>query len=496
MVKVFNRRSLALACVLALAGCAVGPDFHKPEAPAHAGYQPADQKTTGTTAGDGQGLAAQAQQLVPGQDIPAQWWQLFHSPKLDALIKRALAQNPDLDAAQQSLKAAWEQVKAQQGSLFPQISGNFNPTRNRTGNALSPIPGNNTYLYNLHTAQVNVSYSPDIWGGSRRQIESDKAQAELQRFQLEATYLTLSSNLVNAAITQASLRAQVAATRALVDSQQAVLDSYLRQQQLGQVSDADVAAQRALLGQSQASLAPLQKALAQQHDLIAALCGDTPERPTPDFDLAELHLPEQLPVSLPAQLITQRPDVRAAEASWHSASALVGVALANRLPNLQISGAYGGVSGGIGHMLASGAGFWSIAGSLTQPLFDGGTLRHQEKAARAQYAQASAQYRSTVTSALQNVADTLQAIHYDADALLANRDAESAAARSLQVARTQYGLGDVAQVGVLAAEQTHAQAQLALIQAQAARLSDSTALFQALGGGWWHRQDVPADEAR
>ncbi|WP_460590430.1 efflux transporter outer membrane subunit [Frateuria aurantia] len=492
----FKPRRLGLACVLALSGCAVGPDFHKPEAPAHAGYQTPDGALSDTTAGDGQGLASQAQQLVPGQDIPAQWWQLFHSPKLDALIKRALARNPDLDAAQQSLKAAWEQVKAEQGSLFPQISGSFNPTRNRTGRALSPIPADNTYLYNLHTAQVNVSYAPDIWGGTRRQIESDKAQAELQRFQLEATYLTLTSNLVNAAITQASLRAQLAATQQMVASQQSVLDSYLRQQQLGQTSDADVAAQRALLGQTQASLPPLQKALAQQHDLIAALCGDTPDQPAPDFDLDELHLPEQLPVSLPAQLITQRPDVRAAEASWHSASALVGVALANRLPNLQIDASYGGVAASIGKMLTSGNGFWSIAGSLTQPLFDGGTLRHQEKAARDQYAQASAQYRSTVISAIQNVADTLQAIHADADALLANRTAEQASARSLQLAQTQYGLGDVAEVTVLSAQQSHAQAQLALIQAQAARLSDSTALFQALGGGWWHRQDVPADEAR
>lgn len=485
-----GRALLALGIAIALGGCAVGPDYHRPEAPKAQTYAPRPQpETTSSSAAPG----GEAQRLVKSMDIPGQWWTLFHSEPLNALIADALKHNADVEAAHAALQVAWENVYAQRAAYFPSVSAGVNPTRQDIAKDLASPAASGASLYSLTTAQVSVSYAPDLWGGNRRQVESLVADANAQRFQLEATYLTLTSNLVNAAIGEASLRAQIDTTQQIIDLQMQVLDTLKRQYALGDVAETAVAAQVAALEQSRATLPPLQKQLAQQRDLMAALSGRTPDQAIDaSFTLDSLQLPAELPMSLPAQLVEQRPDVRAAEEQLHAASADVGVAIANRLPNVQINASFGRASEKASQLFSSGAGFWNLGGSITQPLFDGGALKHKQRAAEASYRQAAAQYRGAVLGAVQNVADTLHAIQADADALVANERAERAAARSLEIAKRQLALGDISESAMLTAELAWRQSSLALVQARAARYADTTALFQALGGGWWHRDDAGA----
>ncbi|MGD0586352.1 MAG: efflux transporter outer membrane subunit [Oryzomonas sp.] len=476
--------------VVLLAGCAVGPDFRSPPAPTVDSYTP--QSLPAQTASI-KVKGGEAQRFVHDMDIPGQWWTLFHSKPLDDLIEQALKANPDVEAAQAALRGAWENVYAQQGAFFPSIEANFNPTRQKVSDALSSPLANNSNLFSLHTAQVSVAYTPDVFGGNRRLVESLKSQADWQRFQLEATYLTLTSNVVAAAVEEAALRGQITAIKRIIDIQNQLLELLQRQFTLGQVAVADVAAQEAALAQSQAMLPPLEKQLAQQRDLLARLIGRFPsETITENFELPSLQLPQELPVSLPSKLVSQRPDIRAAEEQLHAASAEIGVNIANRLPNITLSANMGSTATSISQLFTSGNGFWALAANMTQPIFQGGTLLHRQRAAEAAYDQAAAQYRSTVLTAFQNVADTLHAIQSDADALKAAVAAERAAAKSLSIVRSQLELGDVSPLALLNAEQTYQQAMISLVQAFANRYADTAALFQALGGGWWNRTDVHA----
>jgi NodT family efflux transporter outer membrane factor (OMF) lipoprotein len=470
-----------------LGGCAVGPDFHRPAPPDVKGYQSEPLPAT-VSAGSGADGPVEPQHLIEGMDIPAQWWTLFHSQPLNDLIEQALKANPDVEAAKAALRGAWENVYAQRGFYFPTVTADVNPTRQKMANPLASIVSSGSYIFNVNTAQVSVAFVPDVFGGNRRQVESLQAQAQMQRFELEATYLTLTANLVNAALTEAALRAQIDATHAIIDDQSHTLASFRRQLELGQVAEADVAAQEAQLAQVEATLPPLEKQLAQQRDLIAALAGRFPgETLTASFELSGLSLPEDLPVSLPSKLVEQRPDIRAAEEQMHAASAQIGVAIANRLPNIQLTGNIGSTATEFSQLFTSGTGFWGIAADISQPIFDGGTLLHKERAARAAFEQSKAQYRSTVIAAFQNVADTLHAIQSDTDAVRTARVAALAAARSLAIARRQLTLGDTSELTVFAAEATSRQAEINLVQAQANRYTDAAALFQALGGGWWNR---------
>ncbi|MGD0886111.1 MAG: efflux transporter outer membrane subunit [Thermodesulfovibrionales bacterium] len=482
-------RAVFMVLVL-LSGCAVGPNYHRPTTPDVDRYtpQPLPAQTASVEVKGGE-----AQRFVQDMDIPGQWWTLFHSKPLNDLIEQTLKANPDLEAAQAALRVAWENVYAQQGALFPSIQANFNPTRQKISDELTSPLANNSNIFNLHTAQVSVAYVADVFGGTRRQVESLKAQADSQRFQLEATYLTLTSNVVAAAIQEAALRGQIAATKRIIDIQSRSLELLKRQYELGQIASGDVAAQEAALAQVQSTLPPLEKQLAQQRDLLARLAGRFPsESLVEEFELSALQLPQELPVSLPSKLVAQRPDVGSAEEQLHSASAAIGVSIANRLPNITLSADWGSSATAISQLFTSGTGFWTLAANLTQPIFQGGTLLHRQHAAEASYDQAAAQYRSVVLTAFQNVADTLHAIQSDAAALKASVAAEHAAAKSLAIARSQLELGQISSLTLLNAEQTYQQAMVNLVQALANRYADTAALFQALGGGWWNRSNVPA----
>jgi NodT family efflux transporter outer membrane factor (OMF) lipoprotein len=477
-----------IAFVLLFAGCTVGPDFERPAAP------PAERYTreplTGETAGS-DSPGGQKQTFSPTAELSHQWWTLFRNPELSALIDRALRANPDLAAAQAALRQADELVQAQMGGFYPTVGVGYSPALYKSSATLSPPLSTSALKYQLHTAQVTVGYTVDVFGGRRRAVESLRAQAEAQRFQLEAAVLTLTSNLVATAIQQAALRGQIEATRELVGLATKSVELVRRQFQLGAVTRLEVAAQESALAQLQQSLPPLELQLEQNRDLLATLAGSLPgDSQAESFDLASIHLPEELPVSLPSKLVEQRPDVRAAEALLHSASAQVGVAVAARLPQVTLSASYGGMSTRFPNMFDPGNTFWSLVGSLTQTVFDGGTLLHQQRAAEAAMDQEQALYRKAVLVAFQNVADSLYALKSDAQRLGAAAVAERSAKETYEIIRRQQELGAVNYLAVLAAQQAYLQSVIARVQAQAARLSDTAALFQALGGGWWNRPET------
>ncbi len=477
-----------VASSLMVGGCAVGPNFKAPPPPDVSGYtrEPLPAEATGAPVAGGQSM-----RLVSGADVPAHWWTVYNSPALNAMVERALKANPDLESAQAALRQAREAYYAQRGALLPAASASYNLTREQAPATPAPPLSSNQDLFTLHTAQVSVSYPLDVFGGVRRQTESVRAQAENQRFQTEAAYLSLTTNVVVAAFQEASLRAQLAATAAIVEDNRKTLEVMRRQFALGEISRADVAAQETALAQAQQLAPVLEKQLAQQRDLIAVLTGVLPSQAKLEYlDLAAITLPRDLPVSLPSKLVDQRPDIRAASANLQSASAHVGVAIANRLPNLALSANVGGAATRVSQLFTNGNSFWSLSGDLVQPVFQGGALLHRQRGAEAALDQAKAQYRSTVLSAFQNVADTLYALQADSHALQAAVVAEQTSAESLTIAKKQLALGQVNGLAVITADQAYAQTRLALIQAQAGRFTDTAALFQALGGGWWGRSET------
>jgi NodT family efflux transporter outer membrane factor (OMF) lipoprotein len=477
-----------LAAVL-VSGCAVGPDFEPPPPPDIARYTdatfPAATVSSETRGGE-------AQYFSFGRDLPGEWWTLFHSRHLNRLIERAIAENANLQAAQLTLRQAQENAAAQAGTLLPTVDANGSGARQQIspaqfGGSGAPL------LFSLFNTTVNVSYALDVWGGKRRALEASQAQADYQRFQVEATFLTLTANVVTTAVQEASLRGQIKATQDIIKGQSEQLEVLRGQFNLGGVPRSDVLAQEADLAATQATLPPLEKQLEQQRSLLATLTGRFPNAADREaFTIASLTLPRNLPVSLPSRLVEQRPDIRAAQEQLHQASANVGVATANLLPQFNITGDYGSTALKFGSLFSPGTAVWSIGGSVAQPLFHGGTLLHQKQAAIAAFEAAKAQYRDTVLNAVRNVSDSLRAIQTDAVTLRAQERAARTANDSLALAREQFKAGAITYLTLLNAQRTQQQALIGLAQAQAARYADTAALFQALGGGWWNRRDVPA----
>jgi NodT family efflux transporter outer membrane factor (OMF) lipoprotein len=480
--------AVTLAAVVLLAGCAVGPDFHRPAPPTVSGYTraPLSPQTTSAEVPGGE-----AQRFLQDQDVVGPWWTLFQSPALNAVVEKALQANPTIVSAQAALRQTRELVYAQRGFFYPTVQGSFTGSRQQTSGTISPVLNSSTTTFNLYTAQVTVGYSFDVWGGNRRQVESLQAQAEAQHFLVQATYVTLTANVVAAAVQEASLRAQIAATQDIIAISTKSLGLLRKQFELGYVAGLDVAAQEAALAQVQQQLPPLRKQLEQNRDLLAALSGRFPSDDLDErFELAALQLPQDLPLSLPSRLVEQRPDVRVAEETLHAAGAQVGVAIANRLPQFTISATYGGTATDFAQMFAHQNPFWMVGGTVLQTLSDGNTLWHRQRAAAAAFEQAAAQYRSTVLAAVQNVADTLYALQADAESLTAAVAAERAAKRTLDLTLKQQQLGAANYLALLSAQQAYQQTVITRVQAQASRFADTGALFLALGGGWWNGPDA------
>jgi NodT family efflux transporter outer membrane factor (OMF) lipoprotein len=476
-----------------LSGCAVGPDFQKPAPPAVDAYTPRKPRTTVAAPAVAGG---QAQSFASGADISGDWWTLFHSKPLNDLIEQALANNHDLKAAQAALTVAREAARAQRGVFYPNVTAGFSATRVQDPpGALAPVPSNNAFLYDLFTPQLSISYMPDVFGLNRRTAESQDAQQEGMRYQLIAAYTTLTANVVVTAIQLGAAQTQIDATRKLIALDTDMLAIVRYQLEKGYASQLDVSAQETQLAQISASLPPLIKQAAQLQDSLAVLAGQFPAQAAArDFDLSTLQLPREIPVSLPSALVAQRPDVLQAQANMHAASAQIGIAIANRLPNITLSANAGSTALQIGQIFSSGTGFWNAGAALAAPIFDGGALLHEERAARAAFTQASEQYRSTVLAAFQNVADTLVALQQDAEALKAAAAADRAAQATLDIARRREKDGYAAGLALLNAQQAYQQSRITLAQAQASRFADTAALFQALGGGWWHRTDLARND--
>ncbi len=458
----------AVLCMAAAACACVGPNFHRPAAPGVASYTD-EPLPSSTAAAAGPGGAAQ--RFLKEQDVPRNWWTLFDSKELDELVTQALRNSPEVASAQAALRQAMELTAAQRGAYFPAVQGSFDAQRQHNAvGVLAPTLTSGTALFNLYTPQVAVTFVPDVFGANRRQVESLEAQAESARFELDATYLTLTANVVTTAIQEAGLRAQISATLRVIDIERESLAVLRRQLGLGAVAEADVYAQDAALAQLEGTLPPLNKQLYLARDSLAVLTGHLAgEFKQARFELDQLTLPVDLPLGVPSQLVERRPDVRAAEAQLHSATAQVGVAIANMLPQLTITGTLGSSATLMSDLFKPGTGFWTIGADATQTLFQGGTLLHRKRAADAALDQAAATYRATVLTAFQNVADALHALDADADALEAASRAAVAAEKSLGVARQQLELGSVSYLALLSAELAYQQALVSQAQARANR---------------------------
>lgn len=484
--------ALLTALSIAASGCAVGPNFSPAATPDVTGY--VQGKLTSPNPGKGPPYVA-GQRFITGADVATRWWAAFKSQPLNELVRQSVNHNPNLQAAEAAIKIAHHNALAQRGLFFPQVTGNSTAQQFLIANPQQipsiPTEGPQTQ-FSLITNQLTVSFVPDIWGGNFRAVEGLDAVTEQQLFQLEAAYLTLTSNVVTAAIQEASLRGQMAATQRIITIEKNLLEILKRQLNFGQAAKADVLAQEAALAQAEELLPPLEKQLALQRDLLTALAGQyAADEIAQKFDLKHLKLPANLPISLPSKLVDQRPDVRAAEANMHAASAQVGVAIAARLPNIVLSANGGSASFNWATAFTPGTGFYTLAASATAPIFDGFTLYNKQKAAEAVLEQAEAQYRSAVITAFQNVADALRALQSDAKAMKAAVHAEETAKASLDIVQTQLNQGQVNQLAVLNAQQTYLTAAVVRVQTEANRLADTTALFMALGGNWPANCTVP-----
>ncbi len=489
--------AMSVAVGLALSACAVGPDFHAPDAPqvadaSHA-YTPAPLPAMPASAPSPTYVP---QRFVDGQDISATWWEAFQSPALNALVQSALAHSPNVTAAQAALRQAEENYRADYGSkVFPSVTADLNGARQRYA-----LPQSETikagYTANLFQAGLDVSYTLDIVGGNRRELEGVRAAIDYQRYQVEATWLSLTSSVVATAIQEASLRAQIKVTQDVLDNGNKSLKVIDAQVRLGALARGALLQQQTLIAQQQAQLPPLEKALAQTRHQLAVLAGRLPgEDGLPTFDIDSLVLPRELPLSVPSALVRQRPDVRASEAQLHEASAQIGVATAALYPQITLSAGVDRQSFKIGKLFDTGTTGWNLAGGLVQPLFNGGALQAKKRAAVAAYDAAQAQYQETVLNAFLNVANTLRAIDTDAAAVVATADAERLANESQALVVRQYQLGAVSYLASLDAQRTWLSTRVALVQARAARFTDTAALFQALGGGWWNAPDAVASAA-
>lgn len=479
-------RRVAILLSLLLTACAVGPEYAEPKAPQldRITSNPVPLSTVASNATGGGG-----QRLVAGRDIQGDWWTLLRSPRINALVAQALKDSPSLAAAQATLRQTKQNTRAEQGALFPSVSASVSDTREKQ--SLAGFGSQGSTLYTLYSGSLSVSYTIDAFGGTRRQIEQLAAQADYEQFELEAAYLSLTANVVTTALNEASYQAQIDATEAIIRLDQQQLDVVQRRLALGGVSRADVLSQQSTLAAAVATLPPLRKKLEQQRNQLAAYLGVVPSQVSgPPIDLASLNLPAELPDAVPSQVVAQRPDVRAYAAQVHAASANVGVAIANMLPQISLTGSYGREGTKLSDLFTPSGLVWSLAGTLTQQIFEGGTLLAKRRAADAALQAAEANYSATVASAFQDVANALVAVVRDAETLQADVESERTAAASLSVTRSQYQAGGNTYVAVLQAEQTYQNAHLTLVSAQAARFTDSVALFQALGGGWWHRTDV------
>ena len=474
-------------CAGILAGCAVGPDFKRPEPPSVSGYTapvlPVQTASASGSLGD-------AQRFIAGGVPPAAWWQELGSTKLNELVQQALQSSPTLEAAKATLRQAQQTYEAQSGStLYPQAAGKLGGQRQNINNAPSGQEGGER-TFNLYNASVGVSYNLDLFGGNHRALEALAAQADYQRYQLEGARLTLAANVATTVILQAQLAAQIQASETILTTQEEQLVMTRRRLALGAASPNDILALQIQLEQIRAGIPPLRNRLEKINHLLAVLIGRPPgSGAMPQFVLADFILPTELPLRVPSELVRHRPDIQASEALLHAANAQYGAAVSKQYPRITLSADLGFQALTAASLFGGGSLIWGLAGQLAQPLFNGG-LRAEARAAEFGFDAAAANYRQTVLQALRNVADVLRALDNDAQTLAAQAAADASAQESLQLVRKQYALGAVSYLQLLIAQQQVQQTAIALIAARAQRLANTVALYQSMGGGWSHDETI------
>jgi len=482
-----NRRIIVLLCVLS--GCAAGPNFHRPPAPAVTHY------SNGTDPAVTASVQGTAQQFTPGAAVAAEWWRLFQSTQLDAVVKEAIANNPGLHAAQASLRASQNNLRSGYGIFYPSIDATAAATRERFTSAGfgQDLPSK---VFNLFTLSATVSYALDVFGGQRRLVEELRAEVDVAHANEQAAYLALTANVVNTVVAAAAYRAEIEATEQLIELQKEQVSIANVQAQAGTAPYVNVLSLESQLATYEATIPQLQQRLVQSDDLLAALAGHAPaEWSAPAVRLEDLTLPGKLPVSLPSDLVRQRPDILAAESTAHAASANIGVATAAMLPSFTLNGALGAATNSTSRLFPSNGKEWSVGADATAPLFEGGNLWFKRKAAIDDYRQSMDLYRQTVLAAFEQVADVLRGLDHDASILLADDKALSSATEALHLVQVNYDSGVANYLDLLIADIQYRQAKIADLQAIAVRYQDTVALFAALGGGWWStpRADANAD---
>ena len=483
-----TNRLIGIAWIAVLAGCAVGPNFHQPKPPDTSGYLHPSSDSAPV-----QAEARDLQKVSSGADIAGQWWALFHSAQLDGVVRGSIAVSPTLAAANATLAQAREQVTVARAAFLPSVSGVAGAQRSGTGAVRAGGTGDTANLYSIG---LSTSYSPDIFGGTRRAVEQQRALAEYQRDQLAAAFLTLTGNVVNEVLIIASTRLQIATTEELIASDRKNLALTQREFDVGIVPRSDVLTADSQLAADLTQVPTLHKQLDQAHDELAVLAGQVPSGwQVQPFDIDQFTLPRDIPVSLPARLVRQRPDVLAAEAQLHAASAAIGVAVAQEFPDISLSASITREALTAADLFHQFNTLWGLSGSLTQPIFKGGALRAQVRAARDAFDADAATYEAVVLEALGQVADDLWALQYDAQILTVDRHSMDVASESLRLQQKSYEVGTTTVLNLIAAERTYAQARLSYVSARVQQFTDSASLLTALGGGWWN-DDIEARRPR
>jgi NodT family efflux transporter outer membrane factor (OMF) lipoprotein len=474
------RRRLLPLVALAIAGCAVGPDFHRPAAPAADHYLPAVPPASAPGAAAGQAAAAAPPRLVPGGELAGVWWQLFQSAALQQAVEAALADSPTLAAATATLAEAEQQVAVARGAFWPRVSGNAGAQHTAgTGSAPQLSP-------NVYSLGLSATYVLDVFGGARRTVEQQGALADLQRYQQAAAYLTLTGNVVSEALTIASTRLQIATTEELIQSDRKNLTLTEREFEVGTAARSDVLTADSQLASDLTQLPTLRQQLDAAKDALAVLTGHAPgEWSSHDFDIAEFTLPVEIPIALPSQLARQRPDVLAAEAQLHAASAAIGVALAQEFPSLTLSGSLTRSALEPGALFHEFDALREASGAVAAPLFAGGALRAQTEAARDAFKAQAATYEGVVVAALGQVTDDLWALQNDADRVVVYRHSVDIASEALKLQQASYTVGKTSVLQLIDAQRTYAQARLGLATALIQQYQDAAGLLVALGGAWW-----------
>jgi NodT family efflux transporter outer membrane factor (OMF) lipoprotein len=480
---------VALAAAL-LGACAVGPDFKRPAAPAVERYTPGPLPPE-TLVADGEAQSFSGAALIVGD-----WWELFRSPPLNQLVGRALENNLTLKSSAASLRQSQNSLRAGYGIFFPQVQIDAAAQRERPLPAQQgpQTPGS---VFNLVTLSGTISYALDVFGGNRRTVEGLKAQVDYQRYLSAAAYVSLTANVVNTAIARAAYAAEIRTTEELIDLQVEQLQVTRVAIAAGAAPYSDALSLQGLIAANRATLAPLKQRVSQTETLLATLQGQAPAVVAlPDINLLDLALPATLPVSVPSELVRQRPDILSAEAQLHVASADIGVATAAMFPSISLAGTYGAAGPNFAALGAADGRFWSIGPSVTIPVFQGGKLWYQRKAAISAFQASELSYRQVVLDAFEQVADSLTALEHDAETLQAERESRDAAAEALHLLQTNYRAGLVAYLDVWTADVAYHEATLGYLQAVAQRYQDTVALFVALGGGWWNRSDAASSARR